>query len=179
VTVPGRARASGEPLSDNLRRYVHDTETEMALAEETEMDPESVDEFLAARETGVLSLAREEKPYATPISYGYDSETGTFYMRLVSTPESEKRRFLASSPSARLVVYDRTDDERTYWSVVASGDLEEIDPADLSIEEIEQYGQARQPLFEIWGKGKDELDIRLYRFRPDELTGRRTDIRRE
>jgi nitroimidazol reductase NimA-like FMN-containing flavoprotein (pyridoxamine 5'-phosphate oxidase superfamily) len=151
----------------------------MPLAEETEMSPEAVDEFLAARETGVLSLARGEKPYAIPISYGYDSETTTFYMRLVSTPRSEKRQFLASSPSARLVVYDRTDDEQRYWSVLASGELEEIDPDQLSLEEIEQYGQARRPLFEVWGQGKDELEINLYRFSPDELSGRRTDVQRE
>ncbi|MEF8814647.1 MAG: pyridoxamine 5'-phosphate oxidase family protein [Halovenus sp.] len=151
----------------------------MALTEETEMGVEAVDEFLAARETGVLSLARDEKPYAIPISYGYDSETTTFYMRLVSTPESEKRQFLASSPSARLVVYDRTDDDQRYWSVLASGELEEIDPDELSLEEIEQYGQAHRPLFEIWGQEKDELNINLYRFHPDELSGRRTDIHRE
>lgn len=151
----------------------------MPLAEETEMSSEAVDEFLAARETGVLSLARGEKPYAIPISYGYDSETTTFYMRLVSTPRSEKRQFLASSPSVRLVVYDRTDDEQRYWSVLASGELEEIDPDQLSLEEIEQYGQARRPLFEVWGQGKDELEINLYRFSPDELSGRRTDVQRE
>ncbi len=151
----------------------------MPLAEETEMSSEAVDEFLAARETGVLSLARGEKPYAIPISYGYDSETTTFYLRLVSTPGSEKRQFLASSPSARLVVYDRTDDEQRYWSVLASGELERIDPNQLSLEEIEQYGQARRPLFEVWGQEKDELDINLYRFSPDELSGRRTDIQRE
>lgn len=151
----------------------------MPLAEETEMESADVDEFLAERETGVLSLAREEEPYAIPISYGYDSETRTFYMRLVSTPESQKREFLASDPDARLVVYDKTENEERYWSVVASGNLEEIDPDDLSVEQIEQYGRARQPLFEIWGQNKADLDIQLYRFRPDELTGRQTDIKRE
>jgi hypothetical protein len=49
----------------------------------------------------------------------------------------------------------------------------------MSVEEIEQYGEARRPLFEIWGQGKEELDIKLYRLDPAELTGRRTDVDRE
>jgi len=60
--------------------------------------------------------------------------------------------------------------------VLATGTLEQIDPNEMSVEEIEQYGDARRPLFEIWGQGKDELDINLYRLRPDELSGRRTEV---
>lgn len=150
----------------------------MTLAQETEMDSAEIDTFLSGHETGVLSLAREGSPYAIPISYGYDADSRAFYLRLVSTPESDKRRFLGSSPEARLVVYDGDDDGTIYESVVAWGTLDVIDPADLSIEQIEQYGEARQPLFEIWGKGKDELDINLYEFEPTELSGRQTVVDR-
>lgn len=151
----------------------------MSLAQETEMEREEVDEFVADRETGVLSLARRDEPYAIPISYGYDASDGTFYVRLVSTPDSEKREFLGSSPDVRLVIYDSNDDRTTYWSVVASGTLEELDPAELSVEQIEQYGRAERPLFEIWGKGREDLDIQLYEFKPGRLEGRRTEIDRD
>lgn len=151
----------------------------MSLAHETAMSPEEIDAFLGERETGVLSLANEAEPYAIPISYGYNGSTRRFFMRLVSTPESEKRRFLSSSPDARLVVYDETADGTTYRSVVANGPLEGIEPDSLSIEDIEQYGKARRPLFEIWGSGRDELDIQLYRLDPEELSGHRTEIDRE
>jgi nitroimidazol reductase NimA-like FMN-containing flavoprotein (pyridoxamine 5'-phosphate oxidase superfamily) len=151
----------------------------MTLAQETEMTPSEIDSFLGDHETGVLSLAKSENPYAIPISYGYDAETQTFYFRLVSTPESEKRRFLDSEPEARVVVYDENDDGTLYESVVASGILEEIDPDSLSVEEIEQYGRAKRPLFEIWGQERDDLDIQLYEFEPAELNGRQTVVDRD
>jgi nitroimidazol reductase NimA-like FMN-containing flavoprotein (pyridoxamine 5'-phosphate oxidase superfamily) len=151
----------------------------MTLAHETEITESEIDDFLGEHETGVLSLAQGEQPYSIPISYGYDASERTFFMRLVSTPESEKRRFLASSPHARLVVYDKTEDKTTYRSVVAVGLLEEIPPEQLTVEHIEQYGAAKRPLFEIWGKSKQDLDIRLYEFEPTTLSGRRTEIDRK
>jgi nitroimidazol reductase NimA-like FMN-containing flavoprotein (pyridoxamine 5'-phosphate oxidase superfamily) len=151
----------------------------MSLAEETEMSSAEITEFLSETETGVLALAREDEPYSIPISYGYDADTETFYMRLVSTPNSDKRQFLSSQPRARLVIYDENDPQTRYRSVLATGTLEVIDPNSMSVEEIEQYGEARRPLFEIWGQGKDELGIELYRLNPDELSGRRTDVDRD
>jgi len=151
----------------------------MSLATETEMSRSAIDDFLSNTETGVISLAREDEPYSLPISYGYDADTGTFYMRLVSTPDSQKRSFLGSEPQVRLVVYDENDDGTLYRSVVAAGILDEIDPTEMSVEEIEQYGEARRPLFEIWGAKKDELEIQLYKLEPTELTGRRTEIDRD
>ncbi|MFB6172562.1 MAG: pyridoxamine 5'-phosphate oxidase family protein [Haloarculaceae archaeon] len=149
----------------------------MALKQETEMGPSELDEFLASHETGVLSLARGGEPYAIPISYGYDGDDQTFFLRLVSTPESEKRQFLATSPRARLVVYDEADD--TYRSVVAVGALETVPREELTVDRIEQYGHSKRPLFEIWAEGKADLDIELYEFRPAQLSGRRVEIERE
>ncbi len=151
----------------------------MSLAEETEMVAAEIDEFLSGTETGVLALADDNDPYSIPISYGYDADSGAFYMRLVSTPDSDKRGFLSSKPRAKLVIYDENDTQTRYRSVVATGTLEQIDPNEMSVEEIEQYGEARRPLFEIWGQGKAELDIKLYRLKPDELTGRRTEVDRD
>ncbi|WP_049923196.1 pyridoxamine 5'-phosphate oxidase family protein [Halopiger djelfimassiliensis] len=149
----------------------------MAIDQETEMTDAEVDDFLGRHETGVLSLARENDPYAIPISYGYDTDRREFYMRLVSTPDSEKREFLESAPQARLVVYD--EQESTYRSVIATGTLEDIPPAELTPDQIAQYGEAKRPLFEIWAQGKDELDIELYRLVPESLDGRRTEVDRE
>ncbi|WP_339104742.1 pyridoxamine 5'-phosphate oxidase family protein [Haloterrigena salinisoli] len=149
----------------------------MAIDQETDMADAEIDDFLGQHETGVLSLARTDDPYAIPISYGYDDAERVFYMRLVSTPESEKREFLESSPAARLVVYDEQDS--TYRSVIATGNLEDIPPAELTPDQIAQYGEAKRPLFEIWAQGKEDLDIELYRLDPDSLDGRRTEVDRE
>lgn len=151
----------------------------MSLAQETEMSTSQIDEFLSTHETGVLSLARGDEPYSLPISYGYDADEQTFFMRLVSTPESQKRAFLDDEPDVRLVVYDENDTGTLYRSVVAAGILEEIDPGEMTVDEIEQYGAARRPLFEIWGEGKEDLDIQLYKFQPTELNGRRTEVDRD
>jgi nitroimidazol reductase NimA-like FMN-containing flavoprotein (pyridoxamine 5'-phosphate oxidase superfamily) len=149
----------------------------MPIDRRTEMSDEETATFLGRQETGVLALAREDAPYAIPISYGFDADAREFYMRLVSTPESEKRKFLASEPQARLVVYDEVDD--VYRSVIAIGPLERIDPSELSVDEIQQYGEAKRPLFEIWPQQKGELDIELYRLQPESLSGRLIEIDRE
>jgi hypothetical protein len=144
----------------------------MTTNSEVEMTDAEVDAFLSRHETGVLSLARDETPYAIPISYGFDEESRDAFLRLVSTPESEKAEFLASSPRARIVVYDEDEEEDTYESVVGVGTLQQVDLDELTPETISQYGETRRPLFEIWADGKPDLDIDLYRFVPDRLTGR-------
>jgi nitroimidazol reductase NimA-like FMN-containing flavoprotein (pyridoxamine 5'-phosphate oxidase superfamily) len=146
----------------------------MALDQQTALSMDETDAVLARHETGVLSLARDDEPYAIPISYGYDSDARQFYLRLVSTPESEKRQFLSSSPQVRLVVYENDGD--VYRSVVAVGTLEEIPRSELTAEHIEQYGDAKRPLFEIWGESKADLDIQLYRIEPDEVSGRAVNV---
>lgn len=149
----------------------------MAIDRRTEMSAGETETFLGAHETGVLSLARTDEPYAIPVSYGYDTSARQFYLRLVSTPESEKRAFLASDPNARFVVYE--DEGGTYRSVVANGTLVRLDPGELAVDDIEQYGAARRPLFEIWAEGKGELDIELYRLDPETVAGRKVVVSRE
>lgn len=149
----------------------------MVLDQQSEMAPTEIDALLGRHETGVLSLAGADEPYAIPISYGYYTAGRRFYFRLVSTPESEKREFLSSSPRTRVVVYE--EDEPFYRSVVAKGVLEHVSTDDLTVEHIEQYGDAKRPLFEIWADTKRDLNIELYALEPDELTGRKVEIDRQ
>lgn len=149
----------------------------MSISQETEMSETELEEFLGDQETAVLSLARTDEPYAIPISYGYDLTDRTFFMRLVSTPDSEKRRYLGSSPEARLVIYDEDGD--TYRSAVVVGSVERIPPGELTADTIAQYGQAKRPLFEIWPQGREKLDIELYELSPDRISGRKTELDRD
>ena len=146
----------------------------MALEKQTEMSTADTDALLGRHETGVLSLARDDAPYSIPISYGYDAERRTFYLRLVSTPDSEKRKFLSSSPDARLVVQE--EDEPTYRSAVAKGTLEEVSTDEMTVDHIEQFGDAKRPLFEVWGESKRDLTIQLYEFDADDISGRHIEL---
>jgi Predicted flavin-nucleotide-binding protein len=149
----------------------------MLLDKETLLSEEEIDSLLGRHETGVISLAREGEPYAVPISYGFDAEQRVFYLRLVSTPESEKRKFLSSTPHTRFVVYE--EDAPLYSSVVATGTLSEISREELTVEHVEQYGEAKRPLFEIWGDSLPDLNVRLYRFDPEDMSGRRAEMVRD
>ena len=146
----------------------------MALEKQTEMTAAETDALLGRHETGVLSLARDDDPYSIPISYGYDADDRTFYLRLVSTPESEKRAFLSSSPAARVVVHE--EDGRTYRSAVAKGSLEEITTDEITVEHVEQFGDAKRPLFEVWGESKQDLRIQLYQLDADSVSGRHIEL---
>jgi len=146
----------------------------MTVEQQTVMTGAETDALLERRETGVLALARADEPYAVPVSYGYDADVRRFCMRLVSTPDSEKRRFLTDSPKVRFVVYE--EEETTYRSAIANGQLERIPRTELTPEHIERYGAAKRPLFEMWDEAKVDLDIQLYELEPDELSGRRIDL---
>ena len=146
----------------------------MTVEQQTVMTEAETDALLGRRETGVLSLARADEPYAVPISYGYDASDRSFCMRLVSTPGSEKDRFLTDSPQVRFVVYE--EDGPTYRSVIANGRLELVPRSALTPDHVERFGAAKRPLFEMWQEAKDELDVRLYELDPDELSGRRIDV---
>lgn len=145
----------------------------MALDQQTELADERVDAVLSDHQTGVLTLARGDDPYAIPVSYGYDATERQLYLRLVSTPDSEKQRFLSSDPKARFVVYGERDG--TYRSVVAKGRLENAPRTELNLDRIEQYGDAERPLFEMWGETRRDLDVELYELDPDTLSGRRVE----
>lgn len=151
----------------------------MPLARETAMDDAEIDAFLGDAETGVPSLADGRDPYAIPIFSGYDADPRAIFLRLVSTPDSSKGQFLGSSPRARLVVYDDREGSDVYLSVVATGRLAAIEAAELTVADVEQFGETRRPLFEIWGRAKPELDVTLHRLEPEEISGRRTVVDRE
>jgi hypothetical protein len=146
----------------------------MVLSARTALSAAEVDQFLGRHETGVLSLAAEDLPYAIPVSYGYDADERRFYLRLVATPGSEKAAFLGDTPRARMVVYE--NEGQSYHSVIASGDLAEIPRDELTVSDVEQYGDAKTPLFEMWGRDKRALDVGLYVLDPDELTGRTVEV---
>lgn len=141
------------------------------MAEPTaEMDREAVDQFLGTSGTGVISLSTtgDEPPHSIPVSYGYDTEQGTFYFRLAAGLDSEKGE-LAGRPVA-FVTYD-TVDER-WQSVVARGRLRDIED-DQPQESLAGLERVHIPLVDIFGKQPGTVEFEFLRLVPDELTGRK------
>jgi len=139
---------------------VHMTEAELA-------------DFLDAAGTGVLSLAADDTPYSIPVSYGFESDDRRFYLRLGFGPDSEKTRFVddAEDPTARLVVYDRVDDE--WHSAVAEGPLTEVDDDEIDLSVVRTLRRAALPVRAAFDVPGDEVEFRMYALDPTTLTGRR------
>lgn len=137
-----------------------------------EMSPAEVDAFLAGGGTGVLSLARGDEPYATPVSYGYDRNLRSFFLRLGVEAATGKREFLESGGGARLVTYGPV--EGGWTSVVAAGNLDPVDDEDLTVEVAEALRESELPLLAIWGDELEGVRFEIYRLAVEELTGRTT-----
>jgi hypothetical protein len=135
------------------------------------MDRREVDTFLGEEGTGVLALARDDESYAIPVSYGYDGEEETFYLRLAFHPDSRKREFLGPSRTVSLVVSAETDEG--WRSVVARGRLRETGEAALDSSLVEAIRRIDIPFFTVFDRPARELDFELFQLVPDELTGQK------
>lgn len=142
----------------------------MGFEQQSDLSPADRDAFLGRHETGVLALASGDEPYAIPVSYGYDASDQQFYLQLVSTPDSEKRRFLDGEPRARLVVYDRQG--AAYQSVVAVGTLQPVPRSALTAADIQGFSEARRPLIDVWGDAEGDVEVKLFRLDPADLSAR-------
>lgn len=143
----------------------------MATDDTVVMDQSELEAFIGDGGTGVLALAANGEPYATPVSYGYDASARVLYLRLGFGESSEKERFLDTPTPARLVIYDHVDDR--WKSAIATGRLEPVATEDLSVDLVEALRRGDVPLVDIWGESPDDLEFELYRLRVDRLTGRK------
>jgi len=133
------------------------------------MDADERDEFLGRGGTGVLSLSTESgPPHSVPVSYGYDSETATFYFRLAVGASHSKGELPDRAVS--FVTFERTGSG--YHSVVAEGRLEDVERDGIETATLEGLHRVEIPLFGIFDHPPREVDFQFYRLVPDELTGR-------
>lgn len=81
--------------------------------------------FLAEQGHGVLAFAAE-RPYAVPVSYGYDVDGGRCFLQLLFGETSEKRALLDVDDAVSLVVYE-WEDLLEWRSVILTGTLREVE----------------------------------------------------
>lgn len=140
----------------------------------TELEPRQVDAFLEPGGTGVLALARDDQPYAIPVSYGYDPGERVFFLRLGFTDGDEKREFLGTRNAARLVVTEETGGSWT--SVIAEGTLREVLGDEVTPRLADRLRRAAQPLLGMWDEPPGDVEFHLYVLDPDTVSGRSTGV---
>lgn len=134
------------------------------------MDDSEIDTLLNNGGTGVISFADGDEPYAIPISYGYDSDSGSIYLRFGFAPDSQKRRFVDDGVTASLVV---SDDTGGWRSVVARGSLTSVSEPAIESGAAQSIRRMNIPYVTIHETPAAEMEFELYRLDPAELTGRK------
>lgn len=134
------------------------------------MTDAEIDAFLGNGGTGVISFARDDEPYAIPISFGYDSDGPFFYVRLAYGPDSEKRTYVRPNAETSLVVHGETEDG--WKSVVATGRLEEVTEPSLDATIVDAVRSVEIPFVDVYERAPRDLDFALYRLVVDGLSGR-------
>jgi hypothetical protein len=90
------------------------------------MSRKDIEDLLASRGYGILSLCREGEPYSIPISFGYDGED-IYFGLLEDSPKPTKFEFVEDGSTVRLLVTDIRD--RFEWqSVAVTGPVEQVAP---------------------------------------------------
>ena len=142
----------------------------MSQVRSTELDGEEIESLLGTGGVGVISFADGDEPYSIPVSYGYDSNAGSLYVRFGFADESEKRAFVDDGVAASLVVMAESVDG--WQSVVARGSLRKVSEMVLDSHAAESVRKINIPFVTIYDRRATELEFELYRLEPDSITGR-------
>jgi hypothetical protein len=135
------------------------------------MSDDERDAFLGDGGTGVLSLAGgDDPPHAVPVSYGYDAESGSFFFRLATGPDSQKGEL--EGRAVTFVAYG-SEDDGTWRSVVARGRLEGTTDAGVGAEALAELERVHLPLVDIFGRPPTEVSFEFHRLAPERLTARK------
>lgn len=143
----------------------------MSQVRSTELDGAEIDSLLGTGGVGVISFANDDEPYSIPVSYGYDSSTGSIYVRFGFADESEKRAFVDDGVTASLVVM--ADSVDGWQSVVARGPLHYAPEMVLDSHAAESVRKMNIPFVTIYDRRATELEFELYRLELDSITGRK------
>jgi len=122
--------------------------------------------FLASMDSGVLSLAVDDRAYGFPIAFTYDGDTDRIVLGFVAGPESTKDELAAATETATFTVYSQSDVD-SWLSVIATGRLNPLD------DDVEHHVP---DLFYRQNEGRivnlDQFERTWYGLEIDSLSGR-------
>lgn len=131
------------------------------------MDGIEIAEFLDARATAVLSLARGDDGYAVPVAYTYEPADGAVYCRLGHGEDAAERAYVEAADVVSLVVHD-ADARRT---VIVRGPIEALsgDTLDATVEEATRGLSI--PSRQVSDRPADDVSSGVVRVDAREVTG--------
>jgi len=137
-----------------------------------EMSDRERDGFLREQGVGVLSLARDRRSYAFPVSYGYDASESLVAVMLGYAPDSEKRGWVEETEVATLVAHEMCDDGEAA-SVVVRGALVEADDDEVGDCYEAMSENAEFTVGHESGARLEDTEYVVHRFEIESAVGRR------
>jgi nitroimidazol reductase NimA-like FMN-containing flavoprotein (pyridoxamine 5'-phosphate oxidase superfamily) len=111
-----------------------------------ELRDETVVDVLTDNGIGVLALSGPTgaAPYPLPVAFGYDPATDSLAFHLSERDDSRKHRCLTADATVGFTVYEETEPESVWRSVVVTGVLveatyDEVEPALASLASNAQF----------------------------------------
>ncbi len=133
------------------------------------MDALEIADFLERQQTGVLSLASDDRGYGIPVSFAYEPESQHLYFRLGYTGDSQKKAFVDAADQASFVTYDRVSGG--WKSVMAIGPLLEESETTIDSTVAEAVREVEIPYFSVHDRSSGDIEFHTTRLEPDSLTG--------
>ncbi|MGQ4557014.1 pyridoxamine 5'-phosphate oxidase family protein [Halobellus sp. GM3] len=138
------------------------------------LDDDEIEEMLIRNGIGLLAMVDEGKPYAIPMSFGYDAGRTVLPMQWGGGYNSRKDRAIESNPSVCLTVYEQDPDDGAVWrSVIIEGAVYEVPEEDTDRAFAALAANAEFPAdLGVWGIPFDDVEFRLFGIDIENRTGR-------
>ena len=143
-----------------------------------ELTDDEIETVLDRNAIGVLGLTDESAPYQVPICFGYDADSDQFVVQLTGDGTGQKHRCLDAAADASVTVYEETEPERSWRSVLLRGQLREIDyqDAEPAFASIAMHSQSiPNPI--AWANTPDRASLTPYELAVRKRTGREFEVR--
>ncbi len=90
-----------------------------------EMDEDEPSALLVDQGTGVLSMAKDDRPYGIPLSFGYDGDDRLYFLFAGHSEAGRKVTYAERSETVSFAVYDTVPDD-TWRSAIVEGPFDRI-----------------------------------------------------
>lgn len=134
-----------------------------------QLAPAEIDAVLESVGFGFLGLARDDRPYVLPMSFGYDDH---LYLQL--NANGRKHDFITAGTPACLTVFRYIPATERSESVLVEGDLRSVadDETATALDALAKNATFGTDL-SLWGVPVQDADPRLFVIEPWAVSGRR------